>query len=203
MADDKRQIPMGIWVKRPKGSSFCPPTTMRSFRRMVGLAPTRVMVPPIMAQNAMGINTLEVGMPNRLDILWVTGMNRAAAPIFCIMLEMMPTVPAIRRMTLLSLLPARARMGLATLFITPVLSRPAPMIITAIMEQTALLERPEKASLGVTRPIMGNRTIIIIPTTSTLTHSKINKQITKTRTIMVIIISGVIYRILHSNVIIN
>jgi hypothetical protein len=68
------------------------------------------------------------------------------------------------------------------------------MMITAIMEQTALLLNPTKASLGDTRPIRGSMTIIIIPTTSTLTHSKINRITAKTRTIIVKIISGVISR---------
>ena len=159
---------------------------------MVGLAPTSVMVPPMMAQKPMGIKIRDMGTPILLAIRWAAGKNRAAAPMFCIMLEIMPTVPDMRVITFFSLLPASLIMGPATLFITPVLSSPAPMIITAIMEQTALLLNPTKASLGDTRPIRGSMTIIIIPTTSTLTHSKTNRIIAKTRTIIVKIISGVI-----------
>jgi len=183
---------MGVWVKSPKGSNFSPPSTIRSFNKMVGLAPTRVMVPPMMAQKPMGIKMRDIGTPILLAIRWAAGRNSAAAPMFCIILEMMPTVPDISVMTFFSLLPASLIMGPATLFITPVLSKPAPMIITAIMEHTALLLKPTKASVGDTRPISGSITIMIMPTTSTLTHSKINRIITKTKTIIVKIISGVI-----------
>lgn len=37
----------------------------------------------------------------------------------------------------------------------PVLSSPAPMIITAMIDTTALLESPLIASFGVTRPRIG------------------------------------------------
>ena len=185
-------MPMGVWVKSPKGSSFSPPNTIRSFNKMVGLAPTSVMVPPMMAQNPMGIRMRDMGTPILLAMRWAAGRNNAAAPIFCIILEIIPTVPDISVITFFSLLPASLTMGPATLFITPVLSSPAPMIMTAMMEQTALLLRPTKASWGVTSPINGSITIMIIPTTSTLTHSKTKSTIAKTSTIMVIIISGVI-----------
>ena len=188
MALERRHIPMGVWVKRPKGSSFFPPRTIKSFNRIVGLAPTSVMVPPMMAQNPMGIRSRDIGIPILLAIRWVAGRNRAAAPMFCIILDMIPTVPDTSVMTFFSLLPANLIIGPATLFITPVLSRPAPIMITAMMETTALLLKPTNASLGDIRPIRGRSAIMIIPTTSTLTHSKINRTTAKPSTIMVKII---------------
>ncbi len=151
-----------------------------------------------MAQNPMGIRIRDTGTPILLPIRWAAGRKRAAAPMFCIILEIIPTVPDIRVITFFSLFPASLTMGPATLFITPVLSRPAPMIITAMMETTALLLNPKNASLGVTRPIRGSKTIMMIPTTSTRTHSKINNTIAKTSTTMVKIISGVIANIFLS-----
>ena len=75
--------------------------------------------------------------------------------------------------------------GRATWFINPVLSRPAPMMITAMIEQTALLLNPTNASLGEIRPVIGRSTIMRMPTTSTRTHSKMNSTTTKARTIIV------------------
>jgi hypothetical protein len=72
-------------------------------------------------------------------------------------------------------------------------------MMTAMMEQTALLLNPTKASFGEINPIRGKSTIIMMPTTSTLTHSNTNKQITKARTIIVVIISGVIVLLLRHN----
>ena len=111
--------------------------------------------------------------------------------MFCIMLEMTPTVPEMRIMMRLSLAPASLMMGPATWFITPVLSRPAPMMMTAMIEQTALLLSPTKACLGAMRPSIGSRTIIRTPTTSTLIHSETNSHTAKARTTIVSIISGV------------
>jgi hypothetical protein len=60
---------------------------------MVGLAPTSVMVPPMMAQKPMGIKIRDMGTPILLAMRWAAGRKSAAAPMFCIILEMMPTVP--------------------------------------------------------------------------------------------------------------
>lgn len=51
------------------------------------------------------------------------------------------------------LLPAIQSTGLTMSLTTSVLCRPAPMMITAMIEMTALLLRLEKASFGVTSPI--------------------------------------------------
>ncbi len=158
---------------------------------MVGLAPTRVSVPPMMAQKPIGMRIRDGTTPTRLDTRSAAGRKRAAAPMFCIMLEITPTVPEMRIMMRFSLAPASLMMGPATWFITPVLSRPAPMMMTAMIEQTALLLSPTKACLGAMRPSIGSRTIIRTPTTSTLIHSETNSHTAKARTTIVSIISGV------------
>jgi len=83
-----------------------------------------------------------MGSPERAEIRDTTGRNRAAAPTFCMKEEMMPTVAEMIGMMRLSVVPPILRIKEATLPIRPVLSRPAPMIMTAIMEITALDEKP-------------------------------------------------------------
>jgi len=115
---------------------------IRSLSRISGLEPIMVMVPPRMAQKPIGISRRDIGSPVRLDMRLTTGRNRAAAPTFCMKLEMKPTVPEMSGMMRCSVEPPIFMMKAATLLITPVLSRPAPMIITAMMEITALAAKP-------------------------------------------------------------
>ena len=51
-----------------------------------------------------------------------------------------------------SVRPANFKINAANLPITPVLSKPAPIIITAIIEITALLEKPENKPVGSIKP---------------------------------------------------
>jgi hypothetical protein len=51
-----------------------------------------------MAQKPMGISRRDSGSPERAEIRLTTGRNRAAAPTFCIKLEMKATVPEISGM---------------------------------------------------------------------------------------------------------
>ena len=105
-----------------------------------------VMVPPRMAQKPIGISRRDSGRPVRAEMRLTTGRNSAAAPTFCMKLEMKPTVPEIAGMMRASVRPANFRMVEATLPIRPVLSRLAPMIMTAMIEITALLENPRNSS---------------------------------------------------------
>jgi len=98
-----------------------------------------------------------------------------------------------RTIILDSLLPANLSRTRASEFIAPVLSSPAPMIITAIIETTALLESPLIASFGVTRPKRGRIIIMRMPTTSTRTHSKIKSRIARPKTAVTNIIGRVIF----------
>jgi len=103
-----------------------------------------VIVPPMIAQNPIGMSRRLSGSPVRTEIRLTTGRNRAAAPTFCMNEEMIPTVPEMIGTTLFSVLPPYFKMTAATLLINPVLSRPAPIIITAIIETTALDANPSK-----------------------------------------------------------
>ena len=89
------------------------------------------------------------------------------------------------------LLPATLSMGPTSRLTTPVLSSPAPMIITAMIDTTALLERPENASDGVTKCNRGRVTIIKMATTSTRTHSTMNRNTATPIITMTRIISAV------------
>ena len=142
--------PTGVTENRPKACIFCPSgrsvfaVTIRSFSRISGEEPTRVIVPPRMAQNPIGMSIRLSGMSVRAEIRLTTGRNSAAAPTFCRKLEMNPTVPQITGTTRFSVDPPKRRMAAATLDIRPVLSSPAPMIITAMIEMTALEAKPSK-----------------------------------------------------------
>ena len=153
---------------------------------MSGLEPTRVTVPPRMAQKPMGMSSRDMGRPERAEMRLTTGRNRAAAPTFCMKLEMMPTVPEMMGMMRFSVVPPTSRMKEATLLIRPVRSSPAPMIMTAMMEMTALLEKPSNRRSVETspssRPIQGanrlvrpSRTMTVMAATSTPTISNANR----------------------------
>jgi len=139
----------------------------------------------------MGISIFEMGIFICLHILLVAGRKSAAAPIFCIKLEIKATVPEIRPMILISLLPASLMIWCAKTFITPVLSRPAPIIMMAIIETTALELRPLIAWEASMTPERGRSIIIRSPTMSTRTISNINKHMTKIKKPKTMIMSEV------------
>ena len=118
-------------------------------------------------------------------------MKSAAAPIFCIKLDIKATVPEISAIILVSLLPASLRICLARIFITPVLSRAAPMMIIAMMDITAFELKPLIASLASTMFRRGRDTTIMIPTTSTRTAFVMNNIMATAMTARVIPISWV------------
>ena len=63
-----------------------------------------------MAEKPMGIRSLETGTCNLLDIRTTAGRKSAAAPMFCIKLDMTPTVEDMRAIILVSDLPASLMM---------------------------------------------------------------------------------------------
>ena len=171
---------------------------IKSLSRINGDDPTNVKVPPKIAQNPIGISMRESGISVLTEILLTTGKNKAAAPTFCIKLEIMPTLLDTMGTIRASLfLPCRNIID-ATLLIKPVLSRPAPMIITAIIEITAFDEKPAKRSDEVeNKEMLGNwlriprQTIIKIAEKSILKSSVTNKIIVVLKTTKIIIISKV------------
>ena len=66
---------------------------MRSLSRIKGDDPTKVIVPPRIAQKPIGISKRLMGSSVRTEIRLTTGKNNAAAPTFCMKLEIKPTVP--------------------------------------------------------------------------------------------------------------
>ena len=189
MPEATRARPTGVTSNRPKGFSLN--GAMRSLSRIRGLEPTRVTVPPRMAEKPIGMRSLLMGMLRFLLMRCTAGRNRAAAPIFCMKLEIMATVSEMKITIRDWLRPATFKMGPTRRFTTPVLSNPAPIIITAMMDTTALLDRPEKASAGVTKCKRGRTTIIRMATTSTRTHSTMNRNTAIPIIIMTRIISTV------------
>ena len=92
-----RASPIGVTENREKEAIFLSVgklsfvVEIRSFKRIKGEDPTIVIVPPNIAQKPIGIKSRERGMSVRLEILETTGMYKAAAPTFCIKLEITPT----------------------------------------------------------------------------------------------------------------
>jgi hypothetical protein len=68
----------------------------KSFRRISGEEPTMVSVPPRMAQKPMGMSRRDKGISVRMEMRDMTGIKRAVAPTFCIIPEIIPTVPDTR-----------------------------------------------------------------------------------------------------------
>ena len=159
---------------------------MRSFSRMSGEDPTRVTVPPRIAQKPIGISSRDIGNPERAEMRPTTGRNSAAAPTFCMNEEMIPTVTEIIGTMRFSLEPPMSSSLPATRFMMPVRSRPAPMIMTATIEITAFEPKPSNSSpfstspfsspmAGASREVSPSSAMIEMAATSTLTTSNTNR----------------------------
>ena len=148
---------MGVTSNKPNGcicwlgGNPALATPIRSFNKISGDEPTIVMVPPKIAQKPIGINKRDSDISVLTDIRLATGKKSAAAPTFCIKDEITPTEPDIMGIIRRSVLPPIFKMYPATFDINPVLSRPAPMIIIAIIEITALDAKPSNNVEGSAR----------------------------------------------------
>ena len=140
--------PIGVTEKSDHVSICCSAgnavfeVRIKSLSKINGLEPTIVMVPPKIAVKPIGINRRDIGKPERAEIRETTGRNSAAAPTFCMNDEIKPTVADIIGIIRPSVVPPTFKMNPATLVIKPVLSKPAPIIITATIDITALLAKP-------------------------------------------------------------
>src|SRR5690625_3506676 len=97
-----------------------------------------VSEPPTSALKLTGIKSRDDEISSRADSRLTTGMKMAVTPTFCIKPETKPTDAASRVRTRDSCGPPSFRIMEDTRFITPVLSRPAPRIMTAMTAITAL-----------------------------------------------------------------
>ena len=196
--------PIGVTSNRPNvsiwfsGGNALFEESSKSLSRINGLEPTMVTVPPRMAQNPIGISNLDIGILVRRLIRLTTGKNSAAAPTFCIKLEMIPTVPDTKGVIRVSVEPPFFRIQLATRLMMPVLSSPAPIIITAIIDMTALLEKPSKSSaefMTGSRPgtmvVRPSNTMMVTAATSIRTTSETKRYTVKKSRPSTRIISGV------------
>ena len=171
--------PTGVTENRPQVSICCSAgkalleVRIKSLSKISGLDPTMVMVPPRIAVKPIGISKRDIGRPERAEIRETTGRNNAAAPTFCIKEEMKPTVAEIIGIMRVSVVPPTFRMKAATLLMMPVLSRPAPMIITAIIDITAFDAKPSNRCLLSTspwsKPIYGANNVVSPNNTMTVT----------------------------------
>ena len=135
----------------------------------------------------MGMSSRDIGRPVRFETRETTGRNSAAAPTFCMNDEITPTVVEIMAIRRASVRPPYLVIQTATTDMTPVLSSPAPMIMTAMMEITALLAKPSNRclmSIRFSRPgsvaNAPSRTMTTMAATSTRTISDTKRNTVKT-----------------------
>ena len=96
--------------------------------------------------------------------------------------EITPTPPETTPSRRRSLLPASRSSGRVRSPMSPVRSTPCPRIITAMIDTTALLASPDKASEAVTRPSQGRATMISKETTSTRSFSETKSPMVASKT---------------------
>src|SRR6056300_141027 len=185
-------IPTGVTENKLQVSICCSTgnawleVKIKSFNKINGLEPTIVTVPPKIAQKPIGISKRDIGKPERAEIRETTGKNKAAAPTFCMNDEIKPTVAEMIGMMRASVVPPTFRIKAATLVMMPVLAKPAPMIMTAMIDITAFDEKPlnnfwlsTKPPLspikGATKDVRPKITMTVAAATSTSTTSNANK----------------------------
>ena len=130
------------------------------------------MLVPARMQQAIGSSRRLRGMPVRELRRLTTGMNRVARAWLCMIADMLPTIALIRCETRVSTPPARRRMNEAALPSRPVRSRPAPMIMTAISDITALPAKPSNSCSTGIRRVTPMTTMTSRATRSPRTHSR-------------------------------
>ena len=150
-----------------------------------------VSVPPRIAQVPMGMSRRDSGISVRDEMRDITGRNSAVAPTFCITPEIRPTVPDTSGTIRPTVLPPTLSIHLETTVIAPVRSSPAPRIITAMMEITALDANPLNRSRDGTRPSRPMATITRSAAISTRTSSETNRPMVALSTISTSTISCV------------
>ena len=118
---------------------------IKSLSRINGEFEIIVMLVPHRIMHAIGNSRRLSGRPVRALMRLTTGRNSADSAWLWTTADRLPTIALISSDTRDSTPPARRRMNEAALFSTPVRSRPAPMIITAINEITALPAKPSNS----------------------------------------------------------
>jgi hypothetical protein len=147
-----------------------------------------VRVPPSIAEKPIGIIRDEAGILVLRETCMMPGKKSAAAPMFCIKPDKIPTEEEIRTISFFLLVPAFLIANPEKFSIIPVLAMPRPSIITDIIAITALLENPENISCGVRIPVQPKASIQQIATTSMRTSSKISIRTVAERIVRTIII---------------
>ncbi len=108
------------------------------------------MFVPHRIMHAIGSRSCFSGRPVRALTRLTTGTSNVASAWLWITADRLPTSELTRSETRSSMPPARRRIIAAALLSMPVRSRPAPMIMTAISEITALPANPSKScSTGI------------------------------------------------------
>jgi hypothetical protein len=109
--------------------------------------------------------------------------------------ESAPTDKDITPITLDSLVPTFSKTARENRSMMPVLAMPCPKIMTAIIAITALLEKPESVSCGVSTRVHPNASMQTSATTSMRTTSKMSAIIVAMRIIRTVLMAGSILKV--------
>src|SRR5690348_1286190 len=198
MPTSSNGMPIGVIENSENGSMVCAPggrlrsaLAIRSLSRISGEFEISVMLVPARMQNAIGSSRRFNGTPVRAEMRLATGRNNAASAWLWMIDERLPTVVLSSSDTRLSTPPERRRMKDAALLSIPVRSRPAPMIMMPISDNTALEAKPSNNCCTGISPVMPITTTTSSATMSARTHSRISMITVKPTSPSTSIMSGV------------
>jgi len=141
-----------------------------------------------MAANPIGMMISDGEILLRREIFNMPGKNNAIAPMFWINPERIPTERDKNPIILGFRPPTFSNTSWEKRSITPVFSIPRPMIMTAIITITALLEKPDSISFGVKIPVHPSTNMQTIATMSIRTISRMSIITVTTRITNTVII---------------
>lgn len=130
---------MGVTLKSEYESN--PLCEYRSFRMIKSLESTMVTVPPRIVANPTGMSIREREIPVARAVLPIVGRNRAAAPIFCINPDRIPTVDETRPIDCFGMFPAFFTIWTLSRLTGPEVSILYPSTITAITAHCSIILR--------------------------------------------------------------
>ena len=140
-------IPTGRKEKKLR-DSYPEETRVSLTIRLAGV-PIRVIIPPMLLAKARGIRRRRDDMPAVAAMLTTIGSMRATVPVLLTNIPIAEVTIITRRNSLSSLFPASAITLLPIIFARPVWKIPPPTMNRPIIIITVVLEKPARASAGL------------------------------------------------------
>ena len=140
-------IPTGRKEKKLR-DSYPAETRVSLTIRLAGV-PIRVIIPPMLLAKARGIRRRRDDMPAVAAMLTTIGSMRATVPVLLTNIPIAEVTIITRRNSLSSLFPASDITLLPIIFARPVWKIPPPTMNRPIIIITVVLEKPARASAGL------------------------------------------------------